>query len=188
MLNRTTGPQVLRLFDICFKMGVIDACGINDNEEVRRFSSSMSDSWLFGVVGDSKPTDWRDYRFTLYKWCRGAGLTTFAENYIMMIRKENVYWCLLPYCMRFYILGVNEWLEYPNPAGIGIFKSSPKSHWDKNNKVSKFTKMDYISHMHDFAREYREIPEDLRPVSDASMDSFCSAIYDLTRKYGKKSF
>lgn len=187
ILNRTTGPQILRLFDICFKRGVLDACEHGDLDELRRFVDDKTDNWTFGVVGDDRDIDWREYRFVVYKWCRRTGLTVFAENYLMMIRKENIYWCLLPYCMRFYLLGVKEWIEYPNPTKIEIFKTISKGHWDLKNNMAKFTKMDYISSMHDFAMEYRESTSENRPVTDAMMDNFCIAIYDLTRKYGRKS-
>lgn len=183
-LNRVNGPHILRLYDVCFKHGVIDACKMEDDYEVRRFVEEHTSTWEFGVLGEDLEVDWQMFRFVLYRWCRESpGLTKFAENYLLRVRITNLYWCLLPYCMRFYLLGIKEWLDYPNRAGIEIFKKNNRVHWSKNEKTKNFTKPDYISYMHEFAFEYRRLPEGSRPVTDSAMDTFCSAVFDLTRKY-----
>ena len=89
--------------------------------------------------------------------------------------------------MRFYLLGIEEWLEYPNPTGIELFKKESKVHWKPvDQKLRKITKNDLISYMHEFCYEYRRVPEDKRKMSLTSFDGFSRAIHDLTSPYEKR--
>lgn len=182
-LNRTSAPKVVTLFDVCFKNGVIDACKSGDDFECHDFITRHKDSFKFGVLGAGDGYDWQLFRFSVYRWARNAGLTTIAENYIMMIRKRNYLWCLLPYCLRFYIMGIEEWLAYKNPSRIEVFKKENKTHWDPASPVKRFTLPDYVSYLHEFAYEYRKIEPERQIVGPGTMDVFCQALYSLTRKY-----
>lgn len=182
-LNRTNAPMIVRFFDICFKQGVLDACDLGDDYGVREFIEEHRNSFTFGILGQPDDYDWQMFRFTLYRWARSAKMTGLAENYIYEIRKKNYLWCFLLYCLRFYILGMEEWLKYPNQVAIQMFKKERKIHWDPSIEPKKFSVFDVISYMHEFAADYRRIPEDERPVGSFTMDDYCSAIYDLTRKY-----
>lgn len=184
-LNRTSAPMIVRFFDVCFKQGVIDACKTDDSFEVGRFIEGHRYDGAFGILGSEYEyeCDWEMFRFTLYKWARNAGLRSFAENYLLMIRKKNYLWCLLPYCMQFYLLGASEWLDYPNEMQVERFKMEKKKHWSPNSPVKAFTLPDYMSYLHEFAYIYRKLPEDRKQVSTAMMEGFCQAIYALTRKY-----
>lgn len=182
-LNRTIAPHILRFFDICFKQGVIDACTLGDDLESKSFLEARKEDWKFGVLGKPEEHDWQMFRFTMYWWARRAGMKSLGENYIFNIRNKDAIWCFLPYCMRFYLLGIEEWLDYPSPVGIEIFKKNSKAHWSPNAGMKKFTRGDYISYMHDFAYAYRSLPEEEMPVSCTAMESFCQAMFDLTRGF-----
>jgi hypothetical protein len=110
-------------------------------------------------------------------------MKNLAENYFFRIRNKNYTWCILPYCMRFYLMGISEWLEYPYPGRKELFKKGSKGHWNPNSAVKTFTRMDIISYLHTFEFEYRKSPEEAHEVSEAAMSSFIQAIYDLSRKY-----
>lgn len=187
VLNRTTAPQVVRFFDVCFKRGVIDAYELGDDLEAKDFLESRLEDWRFGVIGKPEDLDWQMFRFTMYFWARENHLTKFAEDYIFKVRSKNYTWCLLPYCLRFYLMGIKEWLDYPNPVNIEMFKHSSKVHWNPSVIPYKITTGDFISYMHEFAYDYRRRPEEDKEVSDTAMDSFCLAIFDLTRKYERHS-
>lgn len=182
-LNRTTAPQVLRFFDVCFKQGVIDAAELGDDLGVKEFYDKRIADWGFGVVNGEQEMDWRAFLFTLYWWARKNHLTGFADNYLFKIRKKTYAWCIFPYCMRFYLMGVHEWLEYPNPVNLEVFKGKAKLHWSPKAGVNTFRRGDYFSHMHDFAYAFRQIDEEERPISPVLMDSFVQALYDLTRGF-----
>lgn len=182
-LNRSTAPMVVRLFDACFKQGVIDACNLGDDYSVREFIDEHKESFTFGVLGDDERYDWQLYRFTLYRWARMYKLTTLAENYILFIKSRNYMWALLPFCLQFYIMGAEEWLAYPNPSRISLFKANLKVHWDINYPIKKFTLPDYVSYMHEIAHAYQKVPEESRQIGPSTMDGYCQALYNLTRKY-----
>lgn len=184
--------MAVRFFDICFKQGVLDAYKFADDFGARDFLERHKEAWDFGVLGEPDDYDWELWRFTLYRWCRANHLTSFARDYIYSVTRKNHHWYLLPFCMRFYLLGVEEWLEYPEPRRIEIFKKEPKVHWAPREKgLRKMMTDDFISYMQDFVYQFRRSPlsqgED-RVMVLKTMDSFCQAIHTLTRKYvtGKK--
>ncbi len=188
-LNRTSAPQIVRFFDVCFKQGVIDACNFSDNYGAKEFLDKHKAAWDFGVLGEPDDFDWEMWRFTLYRWARRNHLTMFAQNYIYVISRKNHLWYLLPFCMRFYLLGIQEWLEYPQPLAIESFKQEKKIHWapQPNRSLRKISKSDFISYMQEFTYEYKRSinPEDesTRVMSPVTMDGYCQAIHDLTRPY-----
>lgn len=183
VLNRTTAQQVFKVFDLCFKRGVMDACELNDSYAAKAFVEKHSKNWTFGVLGDDLDYDWQMFRFQLYFMAKGAHLASISEQYLIKIRNLMTPWCVLPYCMRFYLLGIQEWISYQQPVVTEIFRLTPRMHWDPTAKVKKFGRMDYISYLHQFCYDYRRLPEDERPVSTLYMDNFCLAVFDLTRKY-----
>lgn len=112
-------------------------------------------------------------------------MTKFSENYVYCIVRKNYLWYLLPFCMRFYLMGIEEWLEYPNPVAIERFKLNSRSHWapQKNLSLQRITVNDFISYMQEFVYAYRRVPEDKKTMNAGIMDGYCQAIHDLTRRY-----
>ena len=183
-LNRESAKQIIRFFDLCFKQGVVNACEMRDDYEVRRFLEQHRAAWDFGVLGEPDDFDWEMWRFTLYRWARYNHLTKFAERYIYKIVKKNYLWYFLPFCMLFYLMGVEEWLENPNEQRLEIFKREGRVHWKEvPATVRKITVNDFIAYMADWTFEYRRIPEEARKMSALTMDGFCRAMHALTRKY-----
>lgn len=184
-LNRTTGPQILRFFDICFKQGVVDAYNLTNDYEAREFVKRHKAAWDFAVLGDQEDFDWQMWRFTLYRWARNNRLTPFGENYLYKIVKKNYLWCLLPFCMQFYLMGIEEWLQYPNPGQMERFLHETRVHWapQANPSLRRMSKADIRYCMQEFAMHYRRLPKEQQPVSYRTMDGYCEAIYALNQKY-----
>lgn len=186
-LNRKTAPAIIRFYDVCFKRGVIDACEAGDDYAVREFVLEHKPLFSFGTISEPAGHDWRSYRFVLYRWAREHGLTSLAENYIMCIRKQNYLWPFLAYCLWFYIMGAEEWLEFPSQSQVEVFKTNPRIHWDPHAINRQMTRMDFISYMHEAAFAYKAMDDENRLVSNSIIDGFCCAIFDLTTKYAKGS-
>lgn len=182
-LNRKTAPAIIRFYDVCFKQGVLDAAAARDDYSVREFVLEHKPLFKFGTISEPTGHDWRSYRFVLYRWARENGMTPLAENFIIAIRKQNYVWSFLPYCLWFYIMGIEEWLEYPNAMAVGVFRASPRVHWNPASANHQITKMDFISYMHMAAFAYKAMDVDDKLVSDSSIDGFCSSIYDLSQRY-----
>lgn len=204
-LNTTTAPQVLRLFDYCFKQGVLDACDLGDDYEARDWLNERKEDGGYGLLSDKDtPYDWRRWRFTLFRWCRNAHIGSVGETYIDGIRTaSNLLFCVVPIAMRFYLMGIEEWLEYPNSTNTLIFKQTPKIHWKPvAPHLKKITKDDFISYIQDFVYERKKFhekvkadwPEEIatpllnRDASYSAYDNFAKAMWTYTRtpkKYGK---
>lgn len=182
-LNRTSAPIILRFFDTCFKQGVIDAYELGDDYEAEEFLAQKRADWSFGLLGKAMDMDWQAFRFTLYWWARNKHMSYLADSYLFNVRRKGHLWCFLPYCMRFYLMGVEEWLAYPEPSRLELFKGKAKVHWNPKLPSRQITINDIITYMHDFAYEFRRLPEEAKPISSASMDGFCLAVFDLSRKY-----
>jgi hypothetical protein len=197
-LNRTTAPQVLKLLDYCFKQGVLDACELGDDYSARDWMEARKEDGGYGLLSDIEtPYDWRRWRFTLFRWCRNARMGSIGETYIDRICKvSNFLFCVVPISMRFYLMGIEEWLEYPNHTNIQIFKQNRKVHWKPvAPHLRVITKDDFISYIQDFVYErhkfHKRIQEDCseeeatailtRDASDKSYNNFVKAVWALTR-------
>lgn len=186
LLNRTSAPQVLRFFGVCFKQGVIDAFEFGSDVDTREFYEQKKDDWTFGILGEPDDFDWEAFRYKTYWWARKNHMKALAENYIFKIRHINYLWCFLPYCMRFYLLGIKEWLDYPNPAGLELFKITPNVHWNPNEPVRQITRTDIFSYLHEYEFEYKRYAGDEKLFMANSMASFTQALFELSRKYKVK--
>lgn len=184
LLNRRTAPQILRTCTLCLKNGVIDAYNLGDDYAVEEFLRKHKENWTYGVLGEPDDYDWKMWRFALYRWCRKSGLTSFAEDYLYEVKKYNYLYCPIVFAMRFYLMGIEEWLAYPNPVGIERFKKETSMHWQEvGSHGKKMTRKEIIALMQDIAYQFRRRPEEDQEVSFSVMDSFCSAIFDLTSQY-----
>lgn len=183
LLNRTSAPQTVRFFYLCFKQGVLDSYALGSDIDAREFYEQKKEDWTFGILGEPDDFDWQAFRYKAYWWARRNGLKSLAENYLFRIRTQNYLWCILPYAMRFYLMGIKEWLNYPNPVGMELFKRTKNIHWDPNEPTRIITKPDIFSYLHEFEFDYKRFNSDGSSFSLASMSSFIHALYDLTRAY-----
>ena len=182
-LNRTTAPQILRLCTLCLKHGVLDAYELGDDYAAREFLDQHKEDWTYGVLGEPDDYDWKMWRFSLYKWCRRNGMTTFAETYLYNVKRFNYLYCPILMSMRFYLIGIEEWLAYPNPVNIERYRKDTSMHWQPMGRgAQKIFRREVIMQMQDIAYQYRRLPEDRREISFGVMDEFCTAVYDMTSK------
>lgn len=186
-LNRTTASQILRLYVLCFKHGVLDAYELGDDYVAAEFVRNHKENWTYGVLGEPDDYDWKMWRFSLYKLCRRNGLAQFAENYLYEVKRYNYLYSPILMSMRFYLMGIEEWLSYPNPGEIEIFRQERSIHWAKNLPGGKrITRLEIIAESQDIAYQYRRAPEEARVISTSVLDEFCTATLDLTNKHVSK--
>ena len=91
--------------------------------------------------------------------------------------------------MRFYLMGIEEWLAYPNPVGIERFRRETMVHWKiEPGTVRKFSRKSIIIEMQSMAYQYRRRPESDWEVSGGVMVEFGTAMVALTSKlvYNKR--
>lgn len=191
LLNRENARQVLRLFDYCFKQGVIDAMEYDDNYTAEEFVDEVKENLFYGLLGEfGMQTDWKHWRMILYRFCRMANLPRVGA-YVDAVRKLDFQFCVIPMAMRFYAMGVEEWVEFPSPTNMAIFKVTPYIHWKPMKSHMRHMKVDdFISYVQEFCFERRYVAEEARKkdAKDFHYEGFCQALWQLTRKdftYGK---
>lgn len=195
ILNRSTARQALRLFDYCFKMGVLDARDVEDDYLVQEWYDSHNSDWTYGLLSAPDAVfPWQRWRHTLYRWCRNTGLRLLGETYIDMMRSksQSCLFAIIPISMRFYLMGVEEWLAYPNRTNAEVFKMNLYIHWKPMRPATLKTIRtdDFIAYMQDWAYEFKDLPLDVQKIvcKDTFFDGFIQGIWQLTRAvttYGK---
>ena len=186
-LNRTTAPQIIKLFDICFKHGVLDACAEEDDYAVKDFFERHKSDGGYGLVYDDEDFDFKRWRFTIERWCREERLGSLGDIYLnsRFVRQNShtFLFAILPMTMRFYLMGVEEWLEYPNPLNKVFFKQTKKIHWKPMaSHMRKINLPDFLSYLQDFVYERQRLKLE-GDLSAGQYDSFAEAMFKFTRKY-----
>lgn len=179
MINRQTARMILKLFDCCFKRGVIDASEADNEHWCREFIEARRTQGDFSLLDVSDIYDWKEWRMILARWCRYTKNMKLCPLYLDKVYKENYYWSIFPIAMDFYILGVEEWLEYPNPYKIELFRYSASTHWKPMPRkgLQKITTDDKVSYVQQFAYER----ERLDPARGGSYVNFAQEIWAFTR-------
>lgn len=192
--NKKVAVQLVRLCDYCFKMGVIEACELEDDYAAKEWMDTKLEDESFGLLSDiGVDYDWRRWRFALFRWSRNANLTFVGENFIDMIRtKTQFYFVALPIMMRFYLMGIGEWLDYPNRSHLTIFKKSPRAHWKPVAKHLKEMRVDdFISYIQEFVYQH-EAKETVKKAESnyfassptiRQYQSFSMAMWQMTRRF-----
>lgn len=186
-IDRKIAQQVLRLFDHCFKQGVLDACDFEDNMAARQWVEDRLSDGSFGLLSEvNTKFDWKRWRFVIERWCRDGNIGTLGTVYLDRVRYRSSYvYAIIPLSMRFYILGVEEWLEYPNNLRIEPFLSEPRIHWKPVDRhLRKITEQDMLSLIQQFIYERQDkgYPNDM---TSSRYDSFALAMWTMTRKFSK---
>lgn len=184
-LNKESVTQVVRLFDYAFKKGVVDACELDDEHTSRAFIERYDKEEVFGLLGDDITCTWHQWRYIVFRWCRYRGVTSLGEKYIDRLRTKNFLWVILPMTFRFYLLGISEYLAYPAPLRIEIFKNKTFVRWRPTERgVYGLRKSDIINYVQEFTYQRRQWSEErklLEGVSDAVYDNFCELLWALSQ-------
>lgn len=185
-ITHRSALDIIRLLDFCYKKGVIDACGVEDDLAVQEWLDEMRNSGRYGLVDfPDEECDWKRWRFFLLRWCRENRLTKMGFDYIDGIRKAVGFeYVIIPMSMRFYIQGVKEWLEYPNEMAIALFKSRIKQRWTSKvpQTMKKMKTDDFISLIQEFIYELRQYPmAEMKDFPDSALDNFEYAMWQMTR-------
>lgn len=185
-MTRANGPQVIRLFDYCFRQGVFEACDFGDDMMVQEWLDARLADGGYGLLSEyGEDFDWKRWRLVLYHWCRLGRIGRIAESYVDVIHRfrSTSMFALLPICMRFYLMGIEEWLAYPNPNNIVLFKQRNKIHWKPvPDHLRQIRTADFISYVQEFVYERvnKHFEDDL---SQSRYDGFSTAVWRCNQKY-----
>ena len=92
-LNRSNAPRVVRLFDVCFKRGVYDACELDDQFATKEFIDTHKMQCSFGILGDDVICDWQMFRYNPTLEANKLTIDSKAPtaDYIDFIKSETRY-------------------------------------------------------------------------------------------------
>lgn len=182
VLNRTSATRILRFLSLCLKRGVLDAASLQDSFEAQSFYDAHWDKWDFALIGEPDDFDWKMFRFEMYKMCRRSGLSLFAEQYLYQIRTQDYLFCPLIFAMRFYLMGVKEWLDYPNTARLDIYRleKTPMHFIGDSHNARSMKRVDILANMQDTAYKYRRWATDRTKPTGNTMVEFVSALFTMT--------
>lgn len=190
-ITRRNAQEIISLLDFCFRKGVLSAYEVGNDWQVKDWYDERLGNWSYGMVDyPDEEFDWRRWRFFLLKWCRENRLSMTTYELIDGVRVvQGMSYVLLLMTMRFYLLGVKEWLEYPNGAALAIFRSRRKQRW--SNKVPEHMKNmkndDFISLIQEFSYEFRSNPVgDVAKLKQNAFTSFEMAMWTMTRRLHAK--
>lgn len=186
LLNRGSARHILRMMAYCLKQGVLDAAGMEDDYAVKEFYAKHWDKWDFGYLGEPDDYDWKMFRFSLYMMCRRSHLSMFADSYLYEIRRPDYLFCPLIFAMRFYLMGVKEWIDYPNRSKIDIYRMevSPMHFTPGTIFSRKMRRTNVLAIIQDIAYRYRRWAgdrADVKPSGNVVVE-FSSALFTLTAK------
>lgn len=185
IINRTSITQILALFDYAYKRGVVDAYEEGDDARCEKFVEEMSQSSEYGLLADDFRMSTREWKFIVGSWCHERRLIRLQTKYIERIYAKNHLAAILPVVQDFYVRGVKDWLEYPNPTRVEVFKNSSRAKWLISGRDRKImTPYDYASKVQEFCfnRERRAI-KGLEELPKEAFMNFSSEIWLSTRKY-----
>lgn len=190
-ITRKSAPEIIRLLDYCYKRGVVDASEVEDDIAVQDWYDTIHNSGRYGLVGfPDEEYDWRRWRFFLIRWCRENRMSNLGFSYIDTLRKVSGFWyVIIPMTMRFYTLGVKEWLEYPNELDIELFKAHTRLRWSDRvpAAMKKMKTDDFISLIQEFIYEFRQYPMlEMKNFPPKSLDNFEYAMWQMTRPRNAK--
>jgi len=187
-LNRTTAPQVIRLFDTCFKQGVLQAMEFGDDYAAKEFLDRHKAAGDYGLIYDDEKFDWRRWRFVLERWCRefriGSIVDTYLDSvYVRSSSRRNFLFAIIPISMRFYLMGIEEWLDYPNPGGAELFRNTRRIHWKPvPQHLRVMTTADIRSYVQEFIYERQKMALE-GDLTDNQYDEFSLVLWKMTQKY-----
>ena len=185
-ITRKSAPEIIRLLDLCYKQGVVDAAEMEDDLSVKDWLDETVESNRYGLVCvDDPKCDWKRWRFYLLRWCRDNRMSTLGFDYIDNIRKASgIGYIIIPVSFKFYLRGVRDWLQYPNEMNMALFKSKGRLRWGAEaTSMSKILKNDdYIFIIQEYVYELRNKPTvEMRKITDRTIDGFEYAMWQTTR-------
>jgi len=160
---------------------------MEDDYAVQEFyDARMADGGYGQLLDDNDDFDWRRWQHALYRICRLNRVGNSTANYIDSIHRyqRTFVFALLPMTMRFYLEGIKEWLDYPNPSAIQMFKQNRRQHWTPNlpSHIRSIRTPDYIFMLQSFVYERQNMHLE-KDLSATHYDHFANAMWRLTQRF-----
>lgn len=183
-ITRTIAIQMLSLFDYAFKKGVLDAAEVRDDYYCSEFIRKRESSATFGTLDNPYDMDWREWKFTINRWCAKGKTRHLYLNFIDKINRPGYLMAIMPIVQDFYVLGIKEWAEYANPMPLEVFKTQSRVHWKpiEGRTMSKISNDRFVGMVQEFAyARAHKVEETGDSISSKSYEVFGIELWRATR-------
>lgn len=187
-ITRTIASQMLSLFDYAFKRGVLDAAEMRDDYFCDDFIRRREKPSSYGILDSPYDMDWREWKFTINRWCAKGKLRQLYYSFIDKINRPGYLMVILPLVQDFYVMGIKEWREYSNPVPLEIFRSQSRVHWKPidGKSMSRISNNQFVSYAQGFAYNRAHKAADGSDVlSSKSYELFSIELWRATRPIPK---
>lgn len=126
---------MLRLFDICYKQGVIDAYEMDDRSACEEFLQNTSGPKQFGLLSLPYDIKWREWLTILTRWALNNKMIRVVEHVFNAITTYNGYLAVvLPITFDFYVKGIKDYINNPTAWELSKFKNKLYAEWGGNTQ------------------------------------------------------
>lgn len=148
-LDKARAGMLLRLFDLCYKLGVNDACACDDSGLIADHIERLKTPDKFGRI-NSIADDWLFWQLTLRKEILSNPL--YRSAYSAFVRYavaaghafRNYLGVAYSVCKAFYALGLKDW-EKSRSSDLAVFNSSPKLRLRGDGSLKKWKTHEMVS-------------------------------------------
>lgn len=129
--------SLTHLFHRVYKQGILDAIDQNDLFKCKEFVSEMRQTCTFGFL-DTPKMDWREWRFHLIRLGMDTPYGPSCTQYLSLALNYTGYPAVVfPIAMDFYLEGVKDFCQYPNPAILQDFLKRKFPKWGKPRRLKR---------------------------------------------------
>lgn len=134
LINKRNLRKVFILFDHFYKMGVIDAMEKTDQWQARDFISRMRESGLYGTIEKDYSMGWKQWLALVRYECSLKNWLSVRDLLACITSSRGYVATILPLTMAYYLKGVEDYWNNPNPVNKTLFLSKDFNVWGEKIK------------------------------------------------------
>lgn len=134
IINKSNLKWVLILFDHFYRMGVIDAMDKTDQWQARDFISRMRESGTYGTIDRDYSMGWKQWLALVRYECSLQNWRTTREILGCITSSRGYVATILPMTMAYYLKGIEDYWNNPNPVNKTLFLSKNFNLWAEKIK------------------------------------------------------
>lgn len=141
LIDSKLAKGCIRLFNSCYKAGVMDAERVCDEQYCERFKEEVRCAGVFGRVIDEHYMGWHEWRLNLLLIIGADVKINHISDFLMRLRINSGYsLCVLSLAQEFYIQGLDDFNAYPVIRDFSLFEGDKLQRWTRQGIVSRTIK------------------------------------------------
>ena len=141
LINKSNLKWVLILFDHFYKMGVIDAMEKTDQWQARDFVTRMRESKTYGTIDKDYSLGWKQWLALVRYECSLKNWNKLRDLLFCITSNRGYIATILPLTMAYYLKGIEDYWDNPNPINKTLFLSRNFNLWSQKIKFRNINGM-----------------------------------------------